>query len=44
MLFYVGEHPIFDYCDETSVKRAADAFVELGFTDHGYHHFHLDDW
>jgi len=39
----VGEHPIFDYCDETSVKRAADAFVELGFPDHGYHHFHLDD-
>jgi len=38
-----AEHPIFDYCDEDSVKHAIDAFVELGFVDAGYHHFHLDD-
>ena len=38
-----AEHPIFDYCDEDSVKHAIDAFVELGFRDAGYHHFHLDD-
>jgi len=39
----LGEHPIFDYCDEASVKTAAEAFVSLGFPDAGYHHFHLDD-
>lgn len=39
----IGEHPIFDYCDSDSVKAAADAFVSLGFPEHGYHHFHLDD-
>eukprot|EP00943_MAST-04B_sp_MAST-4B-sp1_P000007 g7.t1 len=39
------EHPIFDYCDEDSVKAAIDAFVspELGLFDAGYRHFHLDD-
>ena len=36
------EHPIFDYCDEHSVKAASDAFVSLGFKPH-YTHFHLDD-
>lgn len=36
-------HPIFDYCDEESVMHAVDAFVELGFPEAGYHHFHLDD-
>ncbi len=36
-------HPIFDFCDEHSVKAASDAFVALGFKDHGYTGFHLDD-
>lgn len=39
----LGQHPIFDYCDEGSVKAAADAFIELGFPKFGYRHFHLDD-
>ena len=40
-----NEHPIFDYCDEHSVKSAIDAFVspELGLFEAGYRHFHLDD-
>jgi alpha-galactosidase len=38
-----AEHPIFDYCDEESVMNAIDAFVEVGFYDAGYRHFHLDD-
>ena len=40
-----AEHPIFDFCDETSVKAAIDAFVsdDLGLFDAGYRHFHLDD-
>ena len=38
-----AEHPVFDYCDEASVKAAADAFVELGFKKAGYSAFHLDD-
>eukprot|EP00658_Telonema_sp_P-2_P058724 TRINITY_DN4726_c0_g1_i4.p1 TRINITY_DN4726_c0_g1~~TRINITY_DN4726_c0_g1_i4.p1 ORF type:complete len:401 (-),score=73.61 TRINITY_DN4726_c0_g1_i4:40-1242(-) len=38
-----GQHPIFDYCDEASVKAAADAFVEVGLKDAGYTGFHLDD-
>lgn len=38
-----AEHPIFDYCDEHSVKAASDAFVSLGFKDYGYRAFHLDD-
>ncbi len=25
-----AEHPIFDYCDETSVKHAIDAFHAVG--------------
>ena len=39
------EHPIFDFCDEDSVKAAIDAFVspELGLFEAGYRHFHLDD-
>ena len=37
------EHPVFDYCDEFSVKAAAKAFVDLGFKQHGYSAFHLDD-
>eukprot|EP00040_Diaphanoeca_grandis_P019754 m.104590 g.104590 ORF g.104590 m.104590 type:complete len:510 (-) comp27577_c0_seq1:36-1565(-) len=36
-------HPIFDFCDEASVKAAADAYMESGLYDHGYRHFHLDD-
>ena len=38
-------HPIFDYCDEASVKAAIDAFVspDLGLYKAGYRHFHLDD-
>jgi hypothetical protein len=35
-------HPIFDYCDEASVKAAADAFVAVGLKDAGYTGFHLD--
>ena len=38
-----ADHPIFDFCDEFSVKAAADAFVEVGLYDAGYRHFHLDD-
>ena len=37
------EHPIFDFCDEHSVKAASDAFVALGFKAAGYTGFHLDD-
>ena len=39
------QHPVFDYCDEASVKAAIDAFVspELGLYEAGYRHFHLDD-
>jgi len=39
----LGEHPVFDYCDEASVKQAVDAFVDLGFKEVGYTGFHLDD-
>jgi len=37
--------PIFDFCDEASVKASADALVsgEVGLYDAGYRHFHLDD-
>ena len=35
-------HPIFDFCDEASVKAAADAFVAVGLKDAGYTGFHLD--
>ncbi|EDQ85648.1 uncharacterized protein MONBRDRAFT_29066 [Monosiga brevicollis MX1] len=38
-----GSPPEFDYCDEQSVKEAIDDFMSLGFYDHGYRHFHLDD-
>eukprot|EP00051_Salpingoeca_urceolata_P027329 m.481035 g.481035 ORF g.481035 m.481035 type:complete len:650 (-) comp22029_c0_seq1:150-2099(-) len=38
-----AHHPIFDFCDEESVKAAADAFVDVGLYDAGYRHFHLDD-
>jgi len=38
-----ADHPVFDYCDEFSVKAAADAFVDVGLYDAGYRHFHLDD-
>ncbi len=38
-----ADHPIFDFCDEFSVKAAADAFVDVGLYDAGYRHFHLDD-
>ena len=38
-----ASHPIFDYCDEFSVKAASDAFVSLGFKEAGYTGFHLDD-
>ena len=38
-----ASHPIFDYCDEFSVKAASDAFVSLGFKQAGYTGFHLDD-
>lgn len=35
--------PIFDFCDETSVKMSVDAFHSVGLYDAGYRHFHLDD-
>jgi alpha-galactosidase len=35
--------PIFDFCDEASVKASADAFLKVGLYDAGYRHFHLDD-
>ena len=35
--------PIFDYCDDFSIRAAADAFVDVGLFDAGYRHFHLDD-
>ena len=38
-----SNHPIFDYCDEFSVKQSSDAFVSLGFKEAGYTGFHLDD-
>ena len=38
-----AEHPIFDYCDDQSIRAAADAFIEVGLYDAGYRHFHLDD-
>lgn len=31
-----GSDPIFDYCDEFSLKATVDAFVALGFPSHGY--------
>jgi hypothetical protein len=34
-----GQHPVFDYCDEASVRAAADAFVEIGLYEAGYRHF-----
>lgn len=30
-----GSPPIFDFCDYDSVKNSIDAFVALGFPDHG---------
>ena len=38
-----GSPPVFDFCDEASVKASADAFIALGLYDAGYRHFHLDD-
>merc|ERR1711924_305771 len=38
-----NQHPIFDYCDEQSVKAAADAFEQVGLKAAGYTGFHLDD-
>jgi hypothetical protein len=35
--------PVFDYCDEFSVKSSVDAFVALGLKDAGYQMIHLDD-
>ena len=37
--------PVFDFCDEVSVKASMDAFVsdEVGLYKAGYRHFHLDD-
>mmetsp|Transcript_71589 Transcript_71589/g.125298 ORF Transcript_71589/g.125298 Transcript_71589/m.125298 type:complete len:623 (-) Transcript_71589:83-1951(-) len=38
-----AHHPVYDFCDEASVKHAIDAFHEVGLYDAGYRHFHLDD-
>ena len=38
-----AEHPIFDYCDESGVMAAVDAFHAVGLYEAGYRHFHLDD-
>lgn len=35
--------PVFDFCDEFSIRAAVDAFMEVGLYDAGYRHFHLDD-
>lgn len=37
-----ADDPVFDYCDDFSIRAAADAFVEVGLYDAGYRHFHLD--
>lgn len=38
-----AEAPIFDFCDEASVRASVDAFHAVGLYDAGYRHFHLDD-
>ena len=38
-----AEHPIFDYCEESGVMAAVDAFHAVGLYEAGYRHFHLDD-
>lgn len=38
-----AEAPIFDFCDEFSVKASIDALVALGLRDVGYRSAHLDD-
>merc|ERR1712190_251431 len=38
-----GKAPVFDFCDEASVKASIDAFHDVGLYDNGYRHFHLDD-
>jgi len=35
--------PVFDFCDEASIKVTVDAFMEVGLYYAGYRHFHLDD-
>eukprot|EP01059_Diplonema_ambulator_P000507 TRINITY_DN1041_c0_g1_i1.p1 TRINITY_DN1041_c0_g1~~TRINITY_DN1041_c0_g1_i1.p1 ORF type:complete len:179 (+),score=31.94 TRINITY_DN1041_c0_g1_i1:41-538(+) len=35
--------PVRDYCTHSTVMQTIDAFVELGFPEYGYTHFHLDD-
>eukprot|EP00440_Ansanella_granifera_P031133 gb/GFBE01033808.1/.p1 GENE.gb/GFBE01033808.1/~~gb/GFBE01033808.1/.p1 ORF type:complete len:444 (+),score=87.29 gb/GFBE01033808.1/:1-1332(+) len=38
-----AQEPVFDFCDEASVKASIDAYHEVGLYDAGYRHFHLDD-
>jgi len=38
-----ADAPLFDFCDEVSVKASIDAYHEVGLYDAGYRHFHLDD-
>jgi len=38
-----GKSPVFDFCDEVSVKASIDAYHVVGLYDAGYRHFHLDD-
>merc|ERR1712039_394773 len=38
-----GQAPVFDFCDEVSVKASIDAYIATGLYDAGYRHFHLDD-
>jgi len=38
-----ADAPVFDFCDEASVKASVDAFAAVGLYDAGYRHFHLDD-
>ena len=35
--------PVFDYCDDFSVRASADAMISLGLYAAGYRHLHLDD-
>jgi alpha-galactosidase len=38
-----ADHPIFDFCDESGVKAAIDAFHDVQLYQAGFRHFHLDD-
>merc|ERR1712032_1650752 len=37
-----GKAPVFDFCDEVSVKASIDAYHAVGLYDAGFRHFHLN--